>query len=1013
MRILLGIGAGFAFVLLVFLLLFQIYRDDIAKKILLSVNTVQNGELVFNDISFAPFVHFPDVSIDLNGSKYFEKKDVFRASDSIPIIRLQHLYLAIDVLDLLKGNVDISKVYLSDGLVNLVTYNDSTLNLINAIGSGRDSLQPATDSIKKIPTDFSLDLNKIALQNIRLKYNNIPGNSESDYTVNSLTASLNYWPDTIKCQLTTQINIEAINVADKFDLKDKSMSLETSLKFNREAKQLLVDPSKFSFELANFTTSGSVNFANDGFIKLAIKGDDKDFSLLGLLLTKTGMENIKGGKLYFDGKVNGMLFKGIPVIDLRFGMNDVNIQIPNTNKLISNLNLEGEFHSGNLKDFSEAHLSISKVKAALPGGKLDGKFAFSNFHSPEVDLDFYLKSDVTGFNQVFDMGAIDSLTGTIEIKSLLSGVYNSDSNSFNDKSGNTVVKFDSLSFLIPGVNNISNIYGRIELENDSTYFKDLNLEIGKSDFNINGNLTNILYLLTDDEKTIDGKLHIKSNMYDYPDFFAYDPRTAKAFPYKIKNVNLFVSPSTTTSHLTEFINSPEIVFQIEHLEAEIEDFLPPVVIDSGLFTLGDSDSSLNLDFTDFKIELAGSTLHTDVVFNSPQSDPSWLKVDLKAENLNPKSTFVYWIPDTIPEFMDGQLDGKMKLDLVMSNDSIQFDLLDFNATKLNYVNAKDTFDLYNFRIKTEQINYDLSVSPNILETLTLNMNLTGDTIHTNYFRVNNVNDEIVAKDGVYQITPNNSQLFDKKAKTLILLKPFEETPSYEFNLKVEQFDVAALFETFMEDTVLLGKMDIDIQLKLAGQGLEEVEKNMNGKIFIYGNDLTLLGIDIDKMVERLERSERFTLADVGAVVLMGPVGLLVTKGSDYASLVILSPGDSSHIVEASSKWEITNGLIDLTDVAVSTNENRLAAKGGINLGADTLNVQFALINNQGCSVFGQSVKGSLKDPKMGKLRVVKALISPVTNLIKIVDDGKCEVFYDGVVRPPQLKKEGEVKRNQK
>ncbi len=126
---------------------------------------------------------------------------------------------------------------------------------------------------------------------------------------------------------------------------------------------------------------------------------------------------------------------------------------------------------------------------------------------------------------------------------------------------------------------------------------------------------------------------------------------------------------------------------------------------------------------------------------------------------------------------------------------------------------------------------------------------------------------------------------------------------------------------------------------------------------------------------------------------------MVTKGSDIASMIVLNHGESCQVVELSSDWEVEDGLVNMADVAFTTKENRLAAKGEISLITDSLNIDIALLNEKGCSLYSQSVKGDLHEPDMGKVKVMKSLLAPVTNLVK----GECDVFYDGKVKQPAKK----------
>ena len=68
--------------------LFNFYKDEIARDVLLRVNKLQKGELTFEDISVNPFVHFPNVSLALNAVDYYEYPAEERLVDSIPIIKL-------------------------------------------------------------------------------------------------------------------------------------------------------------------------------------------------------------------------------------------------------------------------------------------------------------------------------------------------------------------------------------------------------------------------------------------------------------------------------------------------------------------------------------------------------------------------------------------------------------------------------------------------------------------------------------------------------------------------------------------------------------------------------------------------------------------------------------------------------------------------------------------------------------------------------------------------------------
>jgi len=999
-RLIVTLLSVFIAILIIITIVFNFYKDDIGRELLLQVNKIQKGELVFDDVSFNPLVSFPDVSIALETVSFYENPAINRINDSLPIVELKKLYVTFDVIDLIKGNINLSQILLENGRFNFITYADSSLNLINALNLESDTLQNDNDTLSGQSMELEINLHKIILKNIGVSYSNVPKNNNSEYSIQSLNASLNYLPNSIMCFINSDINVDKKILLGGLALNNKPINIETSVAYDRSLQEITIEPSELSFDRANFAIGGNIILSDDGFIDLQITGNDKDFSILNLFLTNTGVKNIKQGDLYFKGTVKGKLFDGIPLVECSFGMEDVYIEIPNTDHSINKLSLKGNFRSGINKNLSKAHLNVENLTAQLPGGNLNCTFSVRDFQTPYFDVQYQMEADITGFEKVFNLGILDSLRGLIAIDTDFRGKYDPVTSQVIEEKDNSVIRFDGVSFVLPGVTQIQNTNGTLRFDADTLLFEDFGLEIGRSDFNINGSITNIFYLLFDVEKDIDGSLDIISKTYDLPDFFKYDQRVGSSFPYRIKNIDLGVKVSTSTFNLSNFTSTPKIVFDIQNLDAEIEDFLPPIRINSGLFTLEENDSPLNLDFDDFDIEIAGSKLLADVVFNSPRHDPDWLNVDVNSKNLNLRKAFIHWFDDSTLNTLNGNLDGIMKLDLVLSMDTIVFDKLDFTLENLNFVNSTDTINIDRLVINAMTIDYKTSSEINVFESLMAEINLTIRKFNSRDFKVNDLDYSIEIKDGIYFVQPNTNQFFGSSGEGYIILMPFEEKPAFEINYAVEQFDAAAMFSSFMEDTIITGKMNLDLAIKFNGTKWEEIGKSLDGKLLVYGEDLTFHGLDLDKFIDRFKRSQNFTLADVGAVMLMGPAGILVTKGSDFASIVVLNPGESCKVVGLSSDWVIDDGLVTLADVAFTTTENRMAATGWIDLNSDSLNVQVALLNEKGCSLYSQEISGGLEEPEMSKVKVMKSIFAPITNLVK----GECDVFYDGKVKQPVEKK---------
>ena len=202
-----------------------------------------------------------------------------------------------------------------------------------------------------------------------------------------------------------------------------------------------------------------------------------------------------------------------------------------------------------------------------------------------------------------------------------------------------------------------------------------------------------------------------------------------------------------------------------------------------------------------------------------------------------------------------------------------------------------------------------------------------------------------------------------------------------------------------------GKVDFTAHLALQGATWKELRRTLSGQISLRGKHLTVTGRDLDKEFARYESSQNFNLVDVGAFFFAGPVGLLVTKGYDFASNLLGSEGDSE-IPVLISDWKVARGVAQAQDVAMTTKEHRLALRGGLDFASERFDdVTVALIDAQGCPKVRQKITGSFQQPEVEKPSFLTTLTGPAMKLIKrglaLFPGGECEVFYSGSVAPPE------------
>ena len=136
------------------------------------------------------------------------------------------------------------------------------------------------------------------------------------------------------------------------------------------------------------------------------------------------------------------------------------------------------------------------------------------------------------------------------------------------------------------------------------------------------------------------------------------------------------------------------------------------------------------------------------------------------------------------------------------------------------------------------------------------------------------------------------------------------------------------------------------------------------------------------------------------MVLVGPAGILYTKGSDYLVLLGSDKGDSTAIRRISSQWRLDKGRIATNDVAFATLKNRVAIKGWLDMAKDSLDVTIAVIDKNGCSLLDQRIYGDSNKPEYSEVVFFNTLLAPVTHVVQDLLGTECEVFYHGNVTHP-------------
>ena len=292
-----------------------------------------------------------------------------------------------------------------------------------------------------------------------------------------------------------------------------------------------------------------------------------------------------------------------------------------------------------------------------------------------------------------------------------------------------------------------------------------------------------------------------------------------------------------------------------------------------------------------------------------------------------------------------------------------------------------------------------------IKHLSFTAELACGKIQRNDFAVSDLKLSAGEKNGVLDLKPITMRVFGAKGSGSIQADFSAAVPHYRVRYSLPQFHVDEFFKTLSPNKTAEGAMDFSANLSMQGKTANEIRQTANGEISLRGENLTLNGRDLDQGFARFESSQSFNLVDVGAFFFAGPLGLAVTKGYDFAS-ISKGSGGSSKIRKLVSEWKVERGVAQAQDVAMATNENRIALHGGLDFVNERYDdVTVALIDAEGCAKVRQKIRGPFRKPIVEQPSVLTSLTGPVLRLLKkgrdLFSGAKCEVFYAGSVTPPK------------
>jgi len=360
------------------------------------------------------------------------------------------------------------------------------------------------------------------------------------------------------------------------------------------------------------------------------------------------------------------------------------------------------------------------------------------------------------------------------------------------------------------------------------------------------------------------------------------------------------------------------------------------------------------------------------------------------------SIFIEHSQSHLFRFHDGQYDDRRSASLNLTSVSLSNTTLHFDGPM-----PWQAFQATDCSIEARNLSRSNPDNQDFIRDIVLSSDIRCNEVTTGLLLLSEVEVTANAKGGIVTFEPIRLHLLDANATGSAIADFSGDIPQFNLQFSLPHFPIEAFFRILSDQQVVAGPADFSTELSLQGSDFDEMTHTMTGMVSLQGDNLTLDDIDLDKELSRLQSSQNFNLVDVGAFFLLGPVGLAVTRGYQFANL-LQGSGGTSDIHTLVSDWQIEGGIMRAQDVAMTTDHNRIALQGAL----DFVNREFdaiivAVVDPKGCIMVQQQVKGTFVDPVIEAPNVIESIARPALELLKqgqdLLDSADCEVFYSGSV----------------
>jgi uncharacterized protein involved in outer membrane biogenesis len=514
-KLLIVLGSIIALFVLTIILVPVLFKDRIVSAVQTEIDKSINAKVNFepSKISISLLSNFPDLTLgvrdfSITGKDTFEGDTLFSAKD---------FSVEMDIVAIIKGEpLNIKGIMLDEPLINILVLEDGAANYDITYPSDEEEAEEEESTSDE---EFKFGIDHWEIKNGRINYYDqmydmaisllgVDHTGNGDFTLSVF-------------DMETKTSAKDFSFAYDGDVYVAHKTLKADMLFGMDMNNW-----KFTFKDAKATLNDfHLNF--DGYF--AMPTDDYDMDI-NFSTTDTEFKNVLSlvpgmyadgfddletrGEFDFSGYVKGIYSDTkMPGFAVDFIVRDAYVKATDVPLPIEKIAMEmhAKSESGDLKD---GFLELKNFGLTIDKDRFTAQAVVNNFDSPVWDLSMQgaLNLDIISKiepSEDFKMGGI--ITANINSKGSYVDVENEDYSNLQTTGNLTMQNFSYAEKDAPDFT-ITN--ATMDFNPQSINLTTLKGNYGKSDFNLNGSLSNYIAYAIDENAVIKGNMRLTSTLLD-------------------------------------------------------------------------------------------------------------------------------------------------------------------------------------------------------------------------------------------------------------------------------------------------------------------------------------------------------------------------------------------------------------------------------------------------------------------------------------------------------------------